>query len=99
MKKKSLPKILKDESILSTSEIGNLLYDRSDKKIHRWSFSQPDWFQSSSHKNIGASQKISISWLIIIIFLFLYTFLGLIILGLYFFVNKFFAIKFFFFNL
>ena len=80
MKKKSLPKISKDQSILSTSEIGNLLYDRNDKKIHRWSFSQPDWFTSSGHNNIGASQKISISWLIIIIFLLIYTFLGLIFL-------------------
>ncbi len=78
-KKKSLPKIQKDDA-LSMSEIGNLLYGRSADKFHSWNFSHSDWFQSSNHKNTGASQKIGVSWLIIVVFLVLYALLGLLIL-------------------
>ena len=83
-KKKSLPKIHKDDSNLSMSEIGNLLYDRSEKKSHRWDFSYPDWFQSPSHKNTGATDKIWLSWLIILSFLISYWLLNVIILPLVF---------------
>ena len=83
-KKKSLPKILEEDTNLSMSEIGNLLYARSDDKSHRWDFSYPDWFQSSNHKNTGASNKLWLSWLIIITFWLIYSLLNLIILPLIF---------------
>ena len=83
-KKKSLPKILEGDTNLSMSEIGNLLYARSDDKSHRWDFSYPDWFQSSNHKNTGASNKLWLSWLIIITFWLIYSLLNLIILPLIF---------------
>ena len=83
-KKKSLPKILEGDTNLSMSEIGNLLYDRSENKFHRWNFSYPDWFQSSSHKNTGATDKIWLSWLIIFSFVITYWLLNVIILPLIF---------------
>ena len=83
-KKKSLPDIMGNDTDLSMSEIGNLLYGKSENKSHKWNFSVLNWYSASNHKNVGASQKVLVSWFIILVFFFSYALLNLIILPLIF---------------